>query len=423
MPTKTTFGVFIFAAMAIVLFNAGCTEKKSNAFGEFEMPSQKPPAQPQTPVDPDPGGDPDYNNKNFYVGLSPSDTMIAYAHKSTGFADTCAIPADTNSSQDITCLVEVPEGELYNLGLSLLFNVPKNFCAYLKRDTYWYYNRSVGYGPSQIVFTSTISGGNTTTACTADGVSCDNNPVMTYTYNNNSLSPSCTYSCCLGGYRIRYVVDDQDAGTNTQTNTEFTSWGNNVSNCIGGAGRTSWSIGSDSQGFPLAAVTPAFGGVNEIYSMRPPVEMLAPLNRASNRSLANYYTPALHTHTGFYTPRVSNKPFYLDPVDDLSGNAIPIPTDAYTFSCYDIGYELLHRIRVYVREWDTRSNFIQYIASEGTAGNPNSINDCSNLGPGEPDSCNDFTDADNFLDTVGGSYDTNPATGNRSNYFPNDIYL
>lgn len=436
MPTKTTFGVFIFAALTLLFFNSGCSGKNTEAFGEFTMPSQKPPAQPTPPAEPDPAGDPNFNAKNFYVGLSPTDTTIAYVHKTTGFADRCTIPVDTTSSQDVTCLVEIPEGELFNLGLNLMFNVPRNFCAYLRRDTYWYYNNDVGVGPTAINIATDIDpGGVVSHTCSVNGTplpSCSSDPEITITFNpdNNTASTTCRYACCFGNYTFEQVITDQVNGTTT-TNFSDNSWGNSVSACLGGAARTSWSEYSGG-GFPAGLISPSLTGLNSSYAITAPINLGAPLSVASNRSVANFYTPVSHTHTGFLTPATtSTRPYFMDPIDDLSGSnlrsSLPVANDAYTFGCYDTGFELIHRIRVYVREWDTRAEYIRYISSEGVNGNPNSaVVDCNNFSDGSMlDNCNDFTDLDNFLDTpaVGGSYDTSPGNvSNRRNYFPRDFY-
>jgi hypothetical protein len=129
---------------------------------------------------------------------------------------------------------------------------------------------------------------------------------------------------------------------------------------------------------------------------------------------ANYYDVAGvstdHTHTGYVASATTSvKPYYLDPIDDRDGTAITEGNDAYTFICMDEGYEAIHRIKVYVREFDTRADYDQYISSSGVIYNPDlrglsAPASCIGLfGP-----CNDYYDSDDFLSWIlnRASYDT-----------------
>lgn len=439
MPIKTTFGVFMFAALSLVLFNSGCSGKSSSDFGSFTMPSYKapdtPPGSGPNPTDPTA---PSFNDTHFHVSLPAGDTRIAYMHNVSGFNDRCAIPANATSSQDIECIVEIPEGELYVRGLDFNFNVPgNNFCSYLSRTTYWYFNKEVGVAPGDISIRTEISAGGVVTHTCTDldegAFNCASHPEITLNFDptTNVFTDANCYAydgCCFGEFKISQTIDDLGAGTSIPQQPVRGIWGTGQNTCFGGAARTSWGAFSQS-GVPIPLVTSSLAGLNEIYTMVPPIE----LKQMNNRSLANYYTPALHTHTGFTRPDVSNRPFFIDPVDDYSGTLMSsggaTANEAYTFSCYDAGYEMLHRIRVYVREWDTRSNYVSFITSNGTSGNPNSVGNCNGMPDGTMyDNCNDFKDPDSFVMTeLPSGYDTTVGGGQtmqskRRLLFPYDPY-
>ncbi|AGH96721.1 hypothetical protein [Pseudobdellovibrio exovorus] len=441
MPIKTTFGVFMFAALSLVLFNSGCSGKNSGDFGSFTMPSYKapdtPPGSGPTPTPTDPST-PSFNDTNFHVSLPSGDTRIAYMHKASGFSESCAIPTDATSSQDIECIVEIPEGELYVRGLDLNFNVPgNNFCSYLSRTTYWYFNKEVGVAPSDITIQTTIDPGGTVSHLCSDlyegPFNCASHPEITLTFDpaTHAFADTSCYAydgCCFGEFKISQTIEDQGTGVTTTQQPVRGVWSSDHKSCFGGAAITSWGAFS-ATGVPISLVTSSINGLNDTYGMSAPIE----LKHLNNRMLANYYTPALHTHTGFLRPEVSNRPFFIDPVDDYSGTLMSArgatANEAYTFSCYDAGYEMKHRIRVYVREWDTRSNYVSYITSNGTSGNPNSVGNCNGMPDGTMlDSCNDFTDPDSFVMTeLPAGYDTTLGGSEtlqtkRRLYFPYDLY-
>lgn len=373
------------------------------------------------------GGTNGLDTTTFGILGSIDNAALIHTRKSTDFADVCEIAADA-TSEDIACYVDVNEGDLYHNGLELAYNIPADMCYYLRIEPYWYYNQDVGYGPStiDISLTKDASGATTASSCDFDGAgagACTASDEVTV--NTDDGAVQCTYdrseetnrsNCCFGDYTINLSINNNGTITNSETDGK---WGGDWANCIGGPGRTNWTTRTD-VGLPAPAEYLVMGQ-KFAGSFAIPAPIDTP-NDGSNYPIANYYTPAAHTHTGFVDATVSTRPFFVDPIDDLGGTPIPSGNPAYTFECLDQGYEVVNRISVYVRDWDVYSDFLAYIGGEGTPEDPDrglsddEGTDCDGVGV----DCNDRWDADDFVTNSGG-YDTS-APGNREGFFPFEVY-
>lgn len=431
MPVKTTFLLLLISVSSFVFLNSGCGKAGNGTFGSFDLSSITPPAAP--PADTPATGDPVMNENAFYLAIAPMTNYIGHMSKLNSFSEACSIPKSTLASQDIMCLLDVPEGELFGKDLDILFNVPKGMCRYLIRDPYWYFNGEVGVGPANIAITVTQSTDPTATTydCDADGITysgtsrtgCAALGEANITFNSSDVPTiACVYdACCAGSYNSSVRVFDPSGDLSTGTDTTNTLWGSNYTTCIGGPPRTDWTA-FDQRGFPTGLQSYAGDGTNDVYKL----QALITSRRAFARHVANYFTPGLHTHSGSVDPTVSDLPFFMDPIDDRSGSpiggastAFPRPNPYYSFRCFDENYELIHRIRLQIRDWDTIEEYTQYITSQGTLGNPSNNGlggvNCNGLTDGSV--CNDFYNLDDFFNiSLGGSYDTT----NRQNNFPFD---
>lgn len=383
------------------------------------------------------------DDNQFYVGIDSNTNPSAHVHDVNGFSLPCSISPTETAHKDINCIIDVPESDLFVSGLALKYNIPKNLCPYLVRSTYWYYNQEVGYGPVSIQMninqTTTIDNGISNTvinsrSCSVDGaaaVPCSTAfPEVTISEADQAVK--CAYdktpsvngaNCCLGAYQWTVVTTETSGGGLVTSKTETRDWGGSYAACMGGAGVTNWEA-KDSRGLPMQIVEPARTGINSTYKVSAPIDTTSSF---SVLPVANYYKTTAHSHTGFgpvlSTPlssRLSTKPYYVDPIDDRNGTLILPGNDSYEFVCRDEAWEMIHRIRVQVRKWDTVADFQNYIASAGT-GEPDRSGDepdgCSGIeGP-----CNDFFDAGDFVASLtGGIYNmTAPSIPLRWTYFPN----
>lgn len=433
------------------LFVTMCLSLSSCSGGKQETKFAS--TSPADPSDPNQAPSNVVNNIGFYM-KNDTDKYVHYMTKGTSFNTDCNIPTNSTSSQDINCRVDAIEGDLRFHGLKLNYNVPSTMCYYLRVKPFFYYNWETGHGPSAVSLDIlTRDGVSSVTACsvtteTGTNTSCSNQPEVKI--NTTSGALSCVYdhtdsggpNCCLGGYNLTKnmtTITTDASGVQTTTNsTDATieSWNGAYSSCIGGQAKVAWSKFSKS-GFPAAAVyfTKDIGANNTMTIAGPLAD-----GRAGNYQIANYYDPALHSHSDFYsiitsaaTPAVtSTMPYAVDPIDDRDGSRMLPAQDAYQIECLDQAYEVKHRIRLYVQEWNTLTDFLTYASSSGASGNPNitgnegtsgsrAADDCdySNVFNTEP--CNDAGDFDDIVRNGSSSYDQT-AIGNRGSWFPSEDY-
>lgn len=401
------------------------------------------------PDNPDGSSDGLGDDTQFYVGVNSDINTIAHVRNISSFSTKCAIDKDSLANEDIQCLIDIPEGEAYANALTLRYNVPPDMCRYLRRETYWYYNQEVGIGPKEFVINLDIddSGGTnvlTSYNCTVDGLAtgpnCSGHPEVNFSIDMDTQDAKCIYdqydssvgqNCCFGKF-IGTVNKNYTVQADT-TSVVTGNWGGKFGACIGGPGR-GWPHKSI-KGVPKSVIDLARDGLNSDYAL-PAVNhiVVEPITYL----IANYYDPVDHTHTGIVDPRSTNLPYFIDPVDDRNGTSIPTTTfdpdnflvpgnDSYSFECLDEAFEIKHRIRVWVREWDTYPDFLTYISSVGVTSipdrgltDPDEGVDCTGI----TGACDDFHDVDDFLKLdLGLPGYTAPNATDRASYFPNLLYL
>ncbi len=350
----------------------------------------------------------------LYVGVNSDINKIVHVHQLGQFSKPCSIPFGS-TKQDLTCIIDVPEGEIVHIGMSMKYNVPPDMCNYFERKPYWYYKNEVGVGPVSLTVTRTLTNGLFTSAtCSVDGspAAACNAPGLEATIDPKTLIPTCIYdrsktggvNGCLGSYVMAINETNTVTAPPSTTVSNFqqaAAWGGSISTVIGGPGSQGWPAGPG--GYPITQFVAALGGIpNQTYTMPPTLI-------GETLSIANYYKPLIHDHRGFVSATRSTLPYFIAPIDDLNGSALFTAQDSYEFSCVDAAQETIHRIRVYVREWNTRQDFNDYVASNGATEVPDRGGvegvSCNGLvGP-----CNDFIDSDDFLANLGGLYDTTMA--------------
>lgn len=396
----------------------------------------------------------------LYVGISSGSNMVAHVHAASDFNTPCVISADTTANTDLSCIIEVPEAELMYKNLSLEYNVPNGMCGYLERRAPWFYNYEVGVGPTAISVDITttynasgVQSGDVTTACLissdqsiATSATCDfsGNPAVEakldgFTpssanfkclYDHTSAGSNMLPNCCIGNYTLRInQITDNDGTISSNVTTTTRSWGN-ISKCIGGAGS---SLPRSTSGYPVSFVDLIDGkALNAIFDFPPTINYLADRviysDRPVNAHFANYFGDAAnHSHGSFVSGLTSLAPYFYDPLDDRDGTLISPGQLSYEFRCLSRAYEIKHRIRVYVRDWDTYPDFLAYVESSGATFNPDrSGNDggASCEGLPLPYPCNDMRDLDDFLNLtlILPSYDTSGPITDRALYFPKVPY-
>jgi hypothetical protein len=376
----------------------------------------------------------------FYVKSNLSDKYLSYMTNGSTFNKACSIDPNTTTSQDIICTMDAQEGDLAFWGLELNYNVPPEMCSYMKYTPYFYYNYETGYGPKAVTLNVTESAGTVAvTACSvtdqSGGVTAGCSGHLEVDINTGKASLTCKYdhqlyggpNCCMGTYTLTKVI----TGDRTVTEVSTEKWGGDYGSCMGGPGAVDWTTKSSS-GFPMPLVYNSDAtGLNDIFKGTAPMDPSK--LRSGNYSASNYYGGGgvSHTHDGFVIARSTTKPYAIDPVDDRDGSPLYVANDYFTFECLDDAFEVKHRIRVKVREWNTYSEFLKF-GIAGTAGDP----DVGGFEDGvdcdydvvDTDYCNDRGDWDDLLNAQDGDmtvttdiYDTSPGNeDSRADWFPQD---
>ncbi len=409
---------FVFVLFLTMTLIQGCSEQVAST-------SSGGSTQPTPTLAPTPTPTPTADFLSVTVGNSAD--IQSYMHVDSSFASQCKISSDATSSEDIVCLVEVPEGDIYYHGLELTYNVPAGMCTFLRRSPYWFYNQESGYGPDSltIAVSANTTGVVSAYTCSVDGGAagaCGGQKEITV--NQSTSTPTCVYdktstggqNCCFGKYTFTINKTNTDTSVTT-TETSEKSWGGDYKTCIGGSGRTDWTgyeSTSMDKNIPVDLIDDAEDGILSKYKITAPIKTT---NNRKNYDIANFYTPALHSHDGYVAGTVSTLPYFIDPIDDRSGSLMYSGSDSYSFVCLDQAYEVLHRIRVYVREWDTEDDYLAFKSSSGVTVAPDRAND--GTCPTADNVCNNIYDLDNFRSLVlAAPYET-ATIATRYRNFPN----
>ncbi len=398
----------------------------------------------ENPIDDVPIGE--IEQTGFWINLDTGGQFDVYLHKTGMYGSDCFVPT-TGGDALTECTLDILEGDLYLFELPIQLNAPPGLCDAVSWAPAWHWNESSGYGPQVVIVEDDRTGGQDPefASCTAfddfgTPDTCSNHPELID--ETNLSGPTCVYNrtsaggenCCFGDYTFVANQDLDEDGTGDTLVTEERSWGGDPAQCLSPDLQRSWTSFT-AAGYPAGLIRPVpkdendetVGFNDEVFSLQ---------SNASGSLLrfstwANYYTKTgnPHSHDGYVSAATSNLPYAVEPIDDLDGSPVASGREYYRFRCLDGGSEAKHEIRLYIREWNTLSEFLAYGTSEGVSGNPD-IDGVEGIGcdydPAFGFACNDYRDLDDVLDDAGGSYPTNPAdptpAATRRSFFPNELY-
>ena len=377
------------------------------------------------------------SDRFFYVKISDATFRGSQGHdlldyvmyeKENGPGYDCKIAKnEQDSTEDLYCMFEVLEGDLYLHDMEFEYNVPAGMCDYFSFQTHWHYNQESGYGPTR-VFKETKKELKYCSEPVSEGSECPdtcltfrspafnipaNCPVgveyrlgKKITMGSCPLSQSickigkdennknsyyeisrvaeetkeelCIYNntregegknCCAGEYYLHDLdAQDKEPGRG--------QWGGDISQCVGGLSRSSpWEAGHTKDGFPKTLIKHSISGLRARYEIKALLGVLGTKIKVINGvqtiidhrySLvtANYFEGI---EDGTNLPR-----FYQssqDTEDDFGHRPLEIPGYPYiTWSCMDKAKEIKHRIHLIIREWNTRAEFEEF--KSGGTGDP-----------------------------------------------------
>ena len=339
---------------------------------------------------------------------------------------------EDNFSENKICILDIMEYDLVVNDLRIVYNIPEGMCRYVRTTPPWHYNYKTGFGPVFVAECEPpeVDGDEEQTE---EPVFCaENYPVgslggelKSRSYGDyeckggiaqNSTTAKCakevedlcaynyqldgeTISCCYGNYSLSDGSREEWGGSD------------GLSQCLGGPGRTSWEH-LDDKGFPARLIE----HVSE-FGVRGAFEVKNLLDATDGR-------PYWSTPTANYLEALDKDPEDLREVSRASSSnglpeflqpptatigpdenqvtiSLPAPNLFFDVECLDSGGEVLHKLQLMVREWNTHEEFIEFYDSGGSEGpDPDIVGeegeDCDyeerGVLKGEAQLCNDSMD-------------------------------
>ena len=323
-----------------------------------------------------------YSNSAFYVGVLPPPgvTMVTHAETVTtagpvitqaGWSTQCTATGTLGTSstfQDVICIVEAEELDLYMQGYTLQVNVPAGMCSYFEYNPYYYYQFEPANGPTTVSLTvGTPSPDATFTHSGGSG-----NGAATISYDGTALHCSANYSdpilypgvggpnCCEGSYTLNTTT----TGATPPTVTSTATWGGQKSNCLVGPAMSSQP--KDKAGYPEPMVY-ALNATSHTgtYVIASPVSQ----QLASNLAVSNYFLPTAAS-VAVGTAATATYGITQTSMAIQGPTGVAKPTNPYyEFGCLDAAADYIARIRVLVRAWSGDSAFAAAVSAGVYGGN------------------------------------------------------
>ena len=442
MALLTRIIAILFVCSAMTIFS-GCDGNGASS----DLPLQ------DNTDDENTGDDGDQNSsvsEEFFVTLNDYDESF-YVTTNGTFNQDCAISSTASSSEDLICIFDVLEFDSYVQSMDLQYNVPAEMCEYVTSLPSYHWNQSVGYGPTNVTLVFTdgeidTSNINECSITEQDGttVACDSAIEIR---SVDTSGPNCIYdrseddsnllNCCFGTYESNITAIDTAASSTIVTAADDADWGGgDLGSCMGGGSEGGWGVFSSTESIPVRAINEVDAdGVNLSLPLASNASQLQSgfsyqINWAENSS-------GEHDHTGYGGTGSSTLPYAFEPINDLDETTVFSTNHPYLFECWDSARERIHRIRVYLREWNTLTEFLAYGTSSGNSSDydPHVFGiegtDCGNDAWDGNDGCNDYSDFQDILveaddgtqDGTINTYDTTtPDATVRTYWFPNIVY-
>ena len=377
-------------------------------------------------------------------GFDPLDFLLYAKEEGPGTDCKVQFTDDNSSTEDLFCMFEVAEGDLYLHNIHLEYNVPPGMCNYLSFMVHWHYNYESGDGPpyvAQIPSDERDDNGNqileytgckvkpkqvvntpgrcshsncrTQLECEIASFNCHSPETTAGVWTEATYRSQCprdqkvgregdnhsevcgyilteddkTINCCLGEYTLYEGGNEKG---------ESHKWGGDIKDCIGGLGRINWDS-FDDYGFPIPLVTPTGSkGLIKPYELDPLIDKIKGL---VSFPLANFYE-GIGEDDETTPPDFRNTSAFVIPEGEIT-NKKSYPY--LTWSCLDQNYEVRHQINLIIREWNTQEEFTRFKESEGSRGD----SDTGGTEGSECDyyeksalprfgDCNDLDDLDDF---------------------------
>jgi hypothetical protein len=320
----------------------------------------------------------------FCVNVVPPKDTTMILHADGNYTQPCSLSA----GQDVACILDADELDLYAQGMTLNYNVPAGMCSYMLMQPYFYYAYQPGYGPKSVNLTVDPTTGAVTETDSGDGYPSANTATTTKVTVQQpySTTPLCSAdytlqggpNCCGGNYTLTVI----QGGTPTVTTA---SWGGNPNNCLTGPAMATQTpevapSGNPINGYPKATLFTLDGNsLNSTYTVASPLSQ----GLGSNVYVSNFWQsgvtnnyPLTAYNSAAGAPNAMQGPGLnaavyssgcYHPSAAPAGDYICTGNPWYEFDCLDAAQDNVARIRVMVRSWTYEANFQNFIATQNNS--------------------------------------------------------
>lgn len=408
MKPKITSRVGVLALATSVALIASCGKSEKGGFTPTDLPSD--------------GGNAPIAGKGFAISIPSTYEGSAFLHLFNDPTKACEIPNTATTPQEIQCLANVTELDLYMNGLPFTINYPAGLCKFSGQIAYYYYKHEPGTAPGSATASVTIDNGAPAqvTACGGGATLDAAQNRCTFASGEGSFdatgTPTCVYdhsadggtgpNCCEGSYAFTITETTIERDTDgTISNTVIVpkvvrgSYGGKHANCLAGPALSGTVSTSGYPTYTMAKVAASGGTI----SYATPIPISSHGGRSVNFDASNFFAwddYIIGDHAAAQRPRS------LVPGNDRTGDFVRDTRESYMFDCLNAADELKHRIHLYIAEWDTVENYEAYSEDGDTSVSPNALDtdlDGTHCAVGEaiPGSgfCNDYGDW-NFDDVL-----------------------
>jgi hypothetical protein len=352
---KTTLTVNLLGWISVIILISGCVIKSN---GSNAGSGNGGAGSTTSPIA---GGDSSsftFQPTDFYVDVVAPPNTKMYLHQNGDWTKSCSASQST-PNQDLVCILEIEEADLYDLGITFSYNVPSTSCSFLEFYPYYYYQFQAGQAPTAVNETTasgTVTGianvGGDAGGVCGGSQSCLNSAgTLTCAWDYSGFIPAGP-NCCEGVYTLS--VHDTVAATTTVTQN---SWPGKIANCLAGPATKSQPKDGVTS-FPIPLLTFTDGQtLNSTYTVGAPI---AQTYRSSNVYAANYWAgPYTVTEANPIPPSIP-LPLWPNNPNWVGGGNTTHASAAqpwYQWSCLDDAGDYVNRLRVLVRSWSTQSQF------------------------------------------------------------------
>ncbi len=381
MKSITQISSSLFMIAALATFSAGCSVENSSTDAEGDEDTGEVENIPDT--------------DDFQVMVNTNDNyQVVISEGGDG-----STPCIAEEGEDILCVVDMYELDMYMRGYTLNDALPADMCAYRGFYGYYYSIAPIGLAPTNVFYELDADGNLIAPATGLTGAYEDVTDAMSRTANDADIyykingswyahqelyttgdaaevadSPEdlrCPWdyskihpefpNCCYrrGNYSVKSVEDTEISETIDN------QWGGSWGNCLEGPAMDWADAKFDHSGIPnyIKTAVDSDSGINSTFPVAAPLTISSTLGRPQVYA-ASFYLPADHG---------SDVPEMTRVVRTIwgAGSGVVNNSAHIQIDCLNEAFEVKARIRVVARDWNDYSDLLAFLAGSGSASNAN----------------------------------------------------